>query len=113
MTSRRPCLGRFAAPATMTPRSCGTDFPPLSSGFRMNHILSTMLRPHCLVRAFLFIALLSATVVPAVAAGEVQGLDIKARQFLIMDAQTGTVLDAKNPDEHMPPSSMSKLMTIY
>ncbi len=47
------------------------------------------------------------------AAAPGQGLDIKARQYIIIDAQTGAVLDAKNADEKMPPSSMSKLMTTY
>ena len=45
---------------------------------------------------------------PALAA-----IDIKARQFILMDFQTGTVLEAKNADTKMPPSSMSKLMTAY
>ena len=40
-------------------------------------------------------------------------IDIKARQYILIDFQTGTVLDSKNPDEHMAPSSMSKLMTAY
>jgi D-alanyl-D-alanine carboxypeptidase (penicillin-binding protein 5/6) len=40
-------------------------------------------------------------------------IDIKAREYILVDFQTGTVLDAKNADEHMPPSSMSKLMTTY
>ncbi len=40
-------------------------------------------------------------------------IDIKAREYIILDFQTGTVLDAKDPDRHMPPSSMSKLMTAY
>ena len=40
-------------------------------------------------------------------------IDIRAREFILVDALTGTVLDAKNADEKMPPSSMSKLMTAY
>src|SRR5579871_4599529 len=43
----------------------------------------------------------------------VSPIDIKAREYILVDFQTGTVLDSKNPDEHMPPSSMSKLMTAY
>ncbi|GGH21230.1 D-alanyl-D-alanine carboxypeptidase (penicillin-binding protein 5/6) [Cribrihabitans marinus] len=31
----------------------------------------------------------------------------------VVDAGTGTVLLAKNPDEPLPPASMSKLMTLY
>jgi D-alanyl-D-alanine carboxypeptidase (penicillin-binding protein 5/6) len=40
-------------------------------------------------------------------------IDIAAREYIIMDFQTGAVLDSKQADERMPPSSMSKLMTAY
>ncbi len=40
-------------------------------------------------------------------------IDIKARQYILMDFQTGTVLEARDADKPMPPSSMSKLMTAY
>ena len=40
-------------------------------------------------------------------------VDVKARQYLLMDFQTGTVLEAKDADKPMPPSSMAKLMTAY
>jgi len=40
-------------------------------------------------------------------------IDVQARQALIMDFATGAVLLEKNADERMPPSSMSKLMTMY
>lgn len=36
-----------------------------------------------------------------------------ARQALLIDLSTHTVLFEKNADERMPPSSMSKIMTIY
>ena len=39
--------------------------------------------------------------------------DTIARQALIIDADTDAVLLEKNADERMPPSSMSKLMTMY
>jgi len=41
------------------------------------------------------------------------GIDTPAKQAIIIDASTGTVLMEKNADEHMPTSSMSKVMTIY
>ena len=47
------------------------------------------------------------------AAQPASAIDIKAREYIIIDFQTGTVLDAKDPDRKMPPSSMSKLMTAY
>ncbi len=40
-------------------------------------------------------------------------LDTTARHALIMDFDTGAVLLDKAADERMPPSSMSKLMTMY
>ncbi len=40
-------------------------------------------------------------------------LETTARQALIMDYNTGTILFEKNADERMPPSSMSKIMTAY
>jgi D-alanyl-D-alanine carboxypeptidase (penicillin-binding protein 5/6) len=40
-------------------------------------------------------------------------VDTSARQAVIIDFDTGAVLLEKNPDERMPPSSMSKLMTMY
>ncbi|WP_240790968.1 D-alanyl-D-alanine carboxypeptidase family protein [Roseomonas sp. AR75] len=40
-------------------------------------------------------------------------IDVVARQVLMLDFDTGAVLLEKNPDERMPPSSMSKLMTMY
>jgi D-alanyl-D-alanine carboxypeptidase (penicillin-binding protein 5/6) len=40
-------------------------------------------------------------------------VDTAARQALLIDFDTGAVLLGKNADERMPPSSMSKLMTMY
>ena len=40
-------------------------------------------------------------------------VDTAARQAILVDFETGAVLLEKNPDERMPPSSMSKLMTMY
>ena len=62
------------------------------------------------ISSFIFAALFAFS---AHAAAPGQGIDIKARQYIIIDFQTGAVLDAKNADEKMPPSSMSKLMTTY
>lgn len=36
-----------------------------------------------------------------------------ARQAILVDDATGAVLLEQNPDELMPPSSMSKIMTVY
>ena len=40
-------------------------------------------------------------------------IDINAREYVLIDYQTGAVLGAKDADKPMPPSSMSKLMTAY
>ncbi len=40
-------------------------------------------------------------------------VDTMAREAIIMDAATGTVLFEKNADKPMAPASMSKLMTVY
>ncbi len=42
-----------------------------------------------------------------------QAIDIAAREYILLDFLTGAVLDSKQADERMPPSSMSKLMTAY
>jgi len=46
-------------------------------------------------------------------AAQAQAIDTQARQAMIVDFNTGTVLMDKNADELMTPSSMSKLMTVY
>jgi D-alanyl-D-alanine carboxypeptidase (penicillin-binding protein 5/6) len=40
-------------------------------------------------------------------------VDTQARQLLLVDFDTGSVLLEKAADERMPPASMSKLMTMY
>ncbi|MBI1302174.1 MAG: D-alanyl-D-alanine carboxypeptidase [Alphaproteobacteria bacterium] len=40
-------------------------------------------------------------------------LTTSARQAIVVDYNTGTVLFEHNPDERMPTSSMSKVMTMY
>jgi D-alanyl-D-alanine carboxypeptidase (penicillin-binding protein 5/6) len=39
--------------------------------------------------------------------------DTSAREAFLVDFETGSVLLEKNPDQPMPPASMSKLMTLY
>ncbi len=47
------------------------------------------------------------------AAGPVAAVETQAKQAILADYETGSVLFEKNADESMAPSSMSKLMTIY
>jgi D-alanyl-D-alanine carboxypeptidase (penicillin-binding protein 5/6) len=42
-----------------------------------------------------------------------QTIETQARQAYIVDMKTGAVLLEKNADELMPPSSMSKMMTVH
>ena len=69
----------------------------------MNNILKSTLTS-------LSVLALSSFVV-AVATAEV--IDTKAREAILIDPSTGTVILNKNADEQMPPASMSKLMTAY
>jgi D-alanyl-D-alanine carboxypeptidase (penicillin-binding protein 5/6) len=39
--------------------------------------------------------------------------DIRAKAAVLLDATTGEVLYSKNPDEEIPPASLTKLMTIH
>lgn len=39
--------------------------------------------------------------------------EIQAKQAILYDMTTGVVLYEKNPDELVPPSSMTKIMTVY
>ena len=50
---------------------------------------------------------------PTPASSPLGPVDTVARQAILVDFETGAVLLEKNPDERMPPSSMSKLMTMY
>ena len=62
-----------------------------------------------MLRSLLFAAAFVAGAVPAFA----QTIETQARQAYIVDMKTGTVLLEKNADEVMPPSSMSKMMTVH
>ena len=48
-----------------------------------------------------------------VAGATAEVIDTKAREAILIDPSTGTVILNKNADEQMPPASMSKLMTAY
>ncbi len=46
-------------------------------------------------------------------AAPARALETQAREAILYDMSTGTVLFEKNADELMPPASMSKIMTVY
>jgi len=49
----------------------------------------------------------------AAALPSARAIETKAREAILVDATTGTVLLEKNADIPVPPASMSKLMTVY
>ena len=60
-----------------------------------------------MIRTLAATALLIATSLPAAA------FETRATAAYVVDQTTGTVLLNKNADTHLPPASMSKLMTLY
>ena len=47
-----------------------------------------------------------------VAAPSADAIETSAREAILIDANTGAVLFAKNPDQRMTPSSMTKMLTV-
>ena len=39
--------------------------------------------------------------------------DLAAQAWLLIDAETGSVLAERSPDEQLPPASLTKMMTAY
>lgn len=60
-----------------------------------------------------FAGLLVATTAPQIAWAAPPTIETSAREAVMIDVTTGAVLLAKNADQRTPPSSMSKLMTVY
>ena len=73
----------------------------------MSHAPRTILPPVAMAIGLL-VAFLVAGDRPALA----QHMETSARSAIVLDASTGTVLLAKDPDHPLPPASMSKLMTV-
>ncbi|MDH6234660.1 D-alanyl-D-alanine carboxypeptidase (penicillin-binding protein 5/6) [Mesorhizobium soli] len=65
------------------------------------------------LRPFSFVAFLGLAVCLALAApARAQLFETKAKEAYMIDADTGTILYAKNADEPIPPASLAKLMTM-
>ncbi|MDX3924936.1 MAG: D-alanyl-D-alanine carboxypeptidase family protein [Shinella sp.] len=60
----------------------------------------------------LLVALLAFSSARAQTVGAVDSFDTKARQIFLIEADTGTILLAKNEDEAVPAASLAKLMTM-
>lgn len=65
------------------------------------------------MRHFLAIAVFCLSLLPQVSFAQEAFNHTSAKQAILMDYDTGMVLFAKNADEKMPTSSMSKTMTMY
>ncbi len=77
----------------------------------MNALFFRSIRPHAGLRPTLgIVCLLLSMATPAAA---IVTFPTKAPHAFLMDANTGTVLLAKEADLPMPPASMSKLMTVF
>jgi D-alanyl-D-alanine carboxypeptidase (penicillin-binding protein 5/6) len=48
----------------------------------------------------------------AIAPAQAQLFETRAAQAFMIDAETGTILFSKNPDQPIPPASLAKLMTM-
>ncbi|WP_343863916.1 D-alanyl-D-alanine carboxypeptidase family protein [Caenispirillum bisanense] len=59
------------------------------------------------------VAALAAVLLAVALPGQAGAIETKAREALLLDFHTETVMFAKDADVPMPPSSMSKLMTSY
>ena len=60
------------------------------------------------------LALVLVLVFPTAAAGTEKGADLEvtAESCVLLEADSGQILYAKNPDQRMAPASMTKLMTL-
>jgi len=66
-------------------------------------------RVHQLLATILWVAVATLGLQSTVSA---QNFQTKAKQALVMDFDSGSVLFQKNADQHMPPASLAKLMTM-
>ena len=62
---------------------------------------------------FLLVSGLAYSQVPLTRDADVPVPVVNSRAAVVMDAATGTLLYFKNPDEEIPPASLTKLMTIH
>ena len=69
---------------------------------------SRMTLPQSILRAILAMALLFG----AIGVAQAQLYETRAKQALLIDADTGTILFSKDPDTPFPPASLAKLMTM-
>ena len=64
-------------------------------------------------KSVLLLSLLAISSAASVWGASAESMETAAKQAIIVDYNTGSILLEKNADELMTPSSMSKLMTVY
>jgi D-alanyl-D-alanine carboxypeptidase (penicillin-binding protein 5/6) len=70
--------------------------------------------PEALLGLLPLVSLVAALALPAGrAAAALPTIETSAKRAIMIDSDTGAVLLAKNADERMAPSSMSKMLTLY
>lgn len=62
---------------------------------------------------FVFLVMMTFITIQPLQAKAEEGLNIEAESAILVDAETGKILYAKNPDMTLPPASMTKMMTEY
>lgn len=67
----------------------------------------------CLSLILAFVLLISMFTIKPFTASAQSALDLKAESAILVDAETGKILFAKNADVALPPASMTKMMTEY
>ena len=65
-----------------------------------------------LTAVILVIGILLLIPISANATKEIKPFDVEAKSAVLMDIESGKVLYAKNPDEALPPASVTKVMTL-
>lgn len=72
---------------------------------KLKKILATFLSAAVCAGAFVSLRL-------PISAEEASPFDVESKSAVLMDMNTGTVLYSKNPDESLPPASVTKVMTL-
>ena len=119
---------RFSRAVSPRLRSCSArarrvraiDFPPESparpksgAGEGASMIASTFATPSFVPRSRAVLCLVALLLAALPWSGaHAQGYETKAKQAILIDVETGTVLFEKDADARMPPASMAKLMTM-
>ena len=70
------------------------------------------MQPSTLQTVLIRLLVALAVIIGGAAPASAQLFETRAQQAVLLDANTGTILFAKNADEQVPPASLAKLMTM-